>query len=49
VQTPARLTSAADGYVVHAELPAGTTAWFVNVNAGALTGSSDFQEIPAEK
>jgi dienelactone hydrolase len=48
-QTPAELAPAADGYVVHAELPAGTTAWFVNVNAGPLTGSSDFQERPAEK
>jgi len=31
--------------IVTAPLPAGTTAWFVNAHSGALTASSDYQEV----
>ncbi|MCY2976906.1 MAG: acetylxylan esterase [Planctomycetota bacterium] len=32
------------GWLVTDQLPAGTTAWFVNVRSGGLTASSDYQE-----
>ena len=31
-------------YHVEAELPEGTTGWFINVRSGGLTVSSDYQE-----
>lgn len=42
--SPATLSREDDRWVAGAELPVGTTAWFINVKAGDLTTSSDFQE-----
>ncbi len=42
-EAPAELRKSGDGYFVTAGLPPGTTAWFVNVHAGELIGSSDFE------
>jgi len=44
-KSPANLLRENDNWLVNAPLPAGTTAWFVNVGSGDLTASSDFQEI----
>ena len=48
-QAPVRLDRRGDVYVVQADLPAATTAWFINLRAGPLTASSDFQECPSAK
>jgi dienelactone hydrolase len=45
-QSPAELAKDGDRWLVTADLPEGTTAWFVNVRSGDLTASSDYQEIP---
>jgi dienelactone hydrolase len=42
--TPADLERKEGGIRVRALLPPGSTAWFFNLRAGALTASSDFQE-----
>lgn len=42
--TPAGLERRGTTWVVTTPLPAGTTAWFVNVHAGELVASSDYQE-----
>jgi hypothetical protein len=42
--TPADLERKKGGIRVRALLPPGSTAWFFNLRAGALTASSDFQE-----
>lgn len=44
VESPATLTRQGDGWVGFAPLPAGTTAWFINVHSGGLTVSSEFYE-----
>ena len=43
--TPATLEPGNGTAVVHATLPAGTTAYFVNVRSDLLTASSDFTEV----
>jgi len=45
IESPAIISRSADRWMVTAPLPAGTTAWFINVHCGNLTASSDFQEI----
>ncbi len=47
-QTPAELKRDGDAWTASAALPAGTTAWFINVRSGGLTVSSEFQEANAE-
>jgi len=44
VESPAALRREGDVWVAPAELPAGSTAWFINVLSGGLTVSSEFQE-----
>lgn len=44
VQTLATLQEQEGHWTVVAEVPAGTTAWFVNVQSGELIVSSEFQE-----
>ena len=43
-ELPAKLEKQGDTWLVTAELPPGTTAWFVNARSGELTASSDYQE-----
>jgi dienelactone hydrolase len=43
-ESPAALERHGDGWLATATLPAGTTAWFVNVHQGDLVASSDYQE-----
>lgn len=43
-ETPLTLEKEGEQWKVSGSLPAGTTAWFVNVLSGKLTASSDFQE-----
>jgi len=45
VESAARLTKNDQSWVVTAELPGATTAWFVNVMSGNLTVSSDYNEV----
>jgi dienelactone hydrolase len=45
VQTPATLVQEGEVWRASAPLPAGTTAWFINVRSSGLTASSEFQEI----
>lgn len=42
--SPAELEHRGDRWIVPAPLPAGTMAWFVNVQRGDLVASSDYQE-----
>lgn len=49
LQTPADLKKKGREWVVSASLPAGTTAWFINVRSGDLTASSEFQEVTESK
>lgn len=49
IETPARIKPVDGTWLVTAELPAGTTAWFVNARSGDLTVSSDYQETPATR
>ena len=44
----ATLEPRAGKYVATANLPSSATAWFMNVRSGALTGSSDFQDVGRE-
>jgi len=44
-ETPATLVREGAVWRAAAALPAGSTAWFMNVRAGGLTMSSDFQEV----
>lgn len=43
VESPATLTREGNVWIAVAALPAGTTAWFINVRSGGLTVSSEFQ------
>lgn len=43
-ESPASVERQGDGWIVTAPLPAGTTAWFVNVHSRDLVASSDYQE-----
>ena len=45
-EAPAKLTQNGAGWLVTANVPEGSTAWFVNVHSGGLTASSDYHEIP---
>ena len=45
VESPAQLAKSGAEWIVTSPLPAGATAWFVNVRSGNLTVSSGFQEI----
>jgi dienelactone hydrolase len=45
VETPATLTQEDGLWVAEAEVPAGTTACFLNVKTGPLTATSDYFEI----
>lgn len=45
-EAPAKLIREGAVWRATATLPPGTTAWFMNVRAGGLTVSSDFQEAP---
>jgi dienelactone hydrolase len=45
VETPAKLSQVDGLWVAKAEVPAGTTACFLNVKAGPLTATSDYFEI----
>lgn len=47
-ETPAVLEKGDRDWRVSAPLPAGTTAWFVNVRSGPLTASSDFMEVKGQ-
>jgi dienelactone hydrolase len=43
-QAPAVLKREGDAWTASAALPAGTTAWFINVHSDGLTATSGFQE-----
>ena len=43
-ESAASLARGDGGWIVTAPVPAGTTAWFVNVRSGGLTASSDYRE-----
>lgn len=43
-ESAAALERRGDGWLAIASLPAGTTAWFVNVHSGDLVASSDYRE-----
>jgi hypothetical protein len=43
IESPATLERVGVAWHAPAPLPAGTTAWFINVRSGALTASSDYQ------
>ena len=45
VESPAELKRDGEIWTASAALPAGTTAWFVNVHSGGLTVSSEFQLV----
>jgi dienelactone hydrolase len=44
IESPAALTREGAVWIATSSLPAGTTAWFINVRSGGLTVSSEFQE-----
>lgn len=44
-ESPAELTRQGDTWQATAALPAGTTAWFVNVRSAGLTASSEYTSI----
>ena len=43
-ESAAAMERRGDGWIITGPLPAGTTAWFVNVHAGDLVASCDYQE-----
>lgn len=45
VETPAKLKKVRGGWQASADLPEGTTAWFVNLSCGGLTASSRFRTV----
>jgi hypothetical protein len=45
VETPAQVETDGGRVRLSAPLPAGTRAWFFNLHAGDLTGSSEFAEL----
>jgi len=45
VETPATLKADGDKWNAEADVPAGTTACFLNVKTGSLTATSDYFEI----
>ena len=48
-ERPAELRQDAEGrWITTAEIPPNATAWFINVQAGELVGSSEYQERPRE-
>jgi len=44
LESPAQLLNDGSMWTASAALPAGTTAWFINVNSGELIASSDYQQ-----
>ena len=44
IEQKARGLKKGGAYVVEAELPAGVTGWFINVQSGELTASSAYKE-----
>ena len=48
IESAAKLQRSDGHWVVTAKLPKETTAWFVNVEAGHLTASSDYVEIKTD-
>ena len=44
-ESPAKLSKSSDLWHMSANLPTGTTAWFINAHSQGLTASSDYQEI----
>jgi dienelactone hydrolase len=47
VETSATVEKLGDEWRSSARLPAGTTAWFINIRCGTLTASSEFQDAKA--
>jgi len=45
VETQATVEKQGDDWRASAPLPAGTTAWFINIRSNTLTASSEFQEV----
>jgi hypothetical protein len=45
-ESPADLARQGDRWLATAPLPEAATAWFVNVQSGDLTASSDYREAP---
>jgi len=45
VETPATVVRKGSNWSARATLPAGSTAWFMNVKSGDLVTSSDYQEV----
>ncbi len=45
IESPAMLIKSSNHWQMSANLPAGTTAWFINAHSQGLTASSDYQEI----
>jgi dienelactone hydrolase len=45
IETQATLEKQGGEWRSSAPLPVGTTAWFINIRSGALTASSEFQEV----
>ncbi len=45
LESPAQLLNDGSVWTASADLPAATTAWFINVNSGELIASSDYQQI----
>ena len=45
VETPAKLARNGANWTATADLPTGSTAWFINVQSGDLVASSDYQEV----
>jgi dienelactone hydrolase len=45
-QSPAKIEKTGRGCLATAQLPAGTTAWFINAHSGELMVSSDYQQQP---
>ena len=43
-ESPAALVEKDGTWLATSPLPAGTTAWFINVHSGGLVASSDYQE-----
>ena len=44
LESPAQLLNDGSVWTASADLPAATTAWFINVNSGDLIASSDYQQ-----
>ena len=45
IETPATIEKQGNEWKIKAGLPTSSTGWFVNVQSGDLTASSDYQEL----